>query len=401
MLIIFGLPYLIWRYLKIDYLAPMVAVQIITGIVVGKGLLGAYFNNSYSLIFNHETIDNLDGIASWAVIIFVFVAGIELDLKDVWRNKVDNGITAALALLVPLLFGSIVGVFLLQKSGWIGARAEHWQFVLGIGMSCSITALPILIIFLEKLELLRHPIGRRVLRYASLDDILIWAVLAVVIVDIRRLESQVLFFVGFIIVSFFFRKIMASVSEFDRWSWALIWLAAVALMAESSGLHFIAGAFMAGAVIDSSWFDQKKLDMLRQHVLIFMMPVFFLSTGLKTSWSLGGWSVFVAASFLLCAAVTGKLLAIHIAGKILRWGQGEASVIGWLLQSKSLITIIFTSVLLDKGLITSNTFTALLIMAIISTMLTVPIVSSKLLMNPSLALRDVDRPVIDPASRVF
>jgi len=76
--------------------------------------------------------------------------------------------------------------------------------------------------------------------------------------------------------------------------------------------------------------------------------------------------------------VSGKLSGIHLAGKILKWGPGEASIIGWLLQTKALIMIIFVNILLDKQIITSETFTALLLMAIGSTMLTVPMVYPKL-----------------------
>jgi Kef-type K+ transport system membrane component KefB len=88
--------------------------------------------------------------------------------------------------------------------------------------------------------------------------------------------------------------------------------------------------------------------------------------------------VFVAAGWLLLASVSGKLIGIHIAGRILRWQPGEASLIGWLLQTKALIMIIFANVLLDKGIITNATFTALLLMAVASTMLTVPVVTPML-----------------------
>jgi Kef-type K+ transport system membrane component KefB len=71
-------------------------------------------------------------------------------------------------------------------------------------------------------------------------------------------------------------------------------------------------------------------------------------------------------------------MGTHIAGKILRWAPGEASIIGWLLQTKALIMIIFANILLDKAIISSETFTALLLMAVASTMLTVPVVSPKL-----------------------
>ena len=149
-------------------------------------------------------------------------------------------------------------------------------------------------------------------------------------------------------------------------------------MADWAGLHFMVGAFLAGAIIDADWFDQEKMDLLRHHVLLVVMPVFFLSTGLRTTWTMGGQTVFVAAAILLVASVAGKLIGVRIAGKILKWSAGEASIIGWLLQTKALIMIIFANILLDKQIITSEAFTALLLMAVASTMLTVPAVAPKL-----------------------
>jgi Kef-type K+ transport system membrane component KefB len=160
--------------------------------------------------------------------------------------------------------------------------------------------------------------------------------------------------------------------ERDRWYVGLIWLALCSLGADWSGLHFMVGAFLSGAIMDSHWFDQKQMDTLRQNVLLIMMPVFFLSTGLRTNWTMGGPAVLLAAGVLLIASVSGKLLGTRLAGAIFRWPPGESSLIGWLLQTKALIMIIFVNVLLDKGIITSTTFTALLLMAVGSTMLTVP-----------------------------
>jgi Kef-type K+ transport system membrane component KefB len=159
---------------------------------------------------------------------------------------------------------------------------------------------------------------------------------------------------------------------------ALIWLAVCGFGADWSGLHFMVGAFLAGAVMESEWFNQEKMDLLRHHVLLVIMPVFFLSTGLRTNWAMGGEAVFFAAGLLLVAAVAGKLIGIRIAGRILNWAPGEASIIGWLLQTKALIMIIFVNILLDKQIITSEAFTALLLMAVASTMLTVPMVAPRL-----------------------
>ena len=378
MLIIFTAPYLIWRLGRTEYFAPLVVVQIITGILLGPGVLGALFPDYYKFVFNASVIQLLNAIAQWAVMLFVFIAGIELDLKQAWTHRRESGITAGMALGVPLLFGGVAAMGMLMFPGWIGAKALTWQFVLGIGMACAVTALPILILLMEKLQVLRQPIGQRILRYASVDDIAIWGVLALILMDWERVGKQVAFLAIFGVASVIYRWLMARIPEHDRWYCSLIWLAACGLGADWSGLHYMVGAFIAGAVMDSQWFEQKQMDWLRHNVLLVLMPVFFLSTGLRTNWQVGGAAVFIAAAVLLLASISGKLIGIHIAGKILKWQPGESSLVGWLLQTKALIMIIFANVLLDKEIITNESFTALLVMAVASTMLTVPIVSPKL-----------------------
>jgi Kef-type K+ transport system membrane component KefB len=257
-------------------------------------------------------------------------------------------------------------------SGWTGPNGATWQVVLGIGMACAVTALPILVHLMEKLEILRQPIGQRILRYASLDDVAIWGVLALILLEWNRLGRQVGFLIGFGLATYAVRKLVAGLGEKDRWYVGLIWLAAVGLAADWSGLHFMVGAFLAGAVLDADLFDRAQMDLFRNHILMAVMPVFFLSTGLRTSWSMGGVAVFAGAAALLVASVGGKLAGMQIAGKLLKWEKGEASIVGWLLQTKALIMIIFVNVLLDKGIIASETFTATLLMAVASTMLTIP-----------------------------
>lgn len=376
--IIFTLPYLIWRVLRTDYYAPLVVVQILAGILLGPGILGKFLPAYYAFVFRPAVIAPLNGIAWWAVMLFVCIAGIELDLKKAWRHRAESATAAVLALGVPLIFGSIAALGLLRYSGWLGPRASTWQFVLGIGMACAVTALPILILLMEKLEILRQPIGQRILRYASLDDIAIWGVLAVILMDWSRVGRQAGFLLVFAAASWLFRRVMQALQERDRWYAALIWVLLCGWAADWSGLHFMVGAFLSGAVIDAEWFDQAEMDRFRHYVLLGFMPVFFLSTGLRTNWDLGGSAVLLAGAVLLVAELSGKLIGTAVAGRILGWGRGEAAIIGWLLQTKALIMIIFVNVLLDKGVISSETFTALLLMAVASTMLTVPMVSGRL-----------------------
>ena len=387
MAIIFTVPYLIWRVGNTDYYAPLVVVQILAGILLGPGVLGQLFPDYYAFVFSAPVVQSLNGVAWWAVMIFVWIAGIELDLKKAWLHRRESSITAGLALGVPLLFGGAAAIGMLTMDGWVGTQGGHWQFVMGVGMACAVTALPILILLMEKLAILRQPIGQRILRYASLDDIAIWGVLALILMDWERVGRQLAFLAAFIVLGYAFRKLMVKLPERDRWYVSLVWLIVCSLGADWSGLHFMVGAFLAGAIMDSDWFNQEHMDLLRHHVLLVMMPVFFLSTGLRTSWSVGGQAVFIAAAALLLASVAGKLAGVHLAGKILKWEKGESSIIGWLLQTKALIMIIFANILLDKAIITSATFTALLLMAIASTMLTVPVVTPKLQRMKQLILR--------------
>src|ERR1700693_2344862 len=121
-LIIFAIPYLIWRVFNLDYYAPLVVVQIVAGIFLGPGILGAIFPDYYKFVFSPPVIQSLNGIAWWAVMIFVWIAGIELDLKKAWAYRRESAITAGLALATPLLLGSIVAAGMLMHDGWVGPK---------------------------------------------------------------------------------------------------------------------------------------------------------------------------------------------------------------------------------------------------------------------------------------
>ena len=377
LLLVFTVPWLVWRLLRTDSFAPLVVVQIVGGILLGPGVLGAAFPQYYAFLFPPAVIQSLNAVALWAVTLFVFLAGIELDVRGAWRDRADAGVAAGFALLTPLVTGALAGAVLWNWGGWAAEKAQAWQFIAGIGMACAVTALPILVLFLERLGVLRLPLGQRVLRYASLDDLMIWGVLALILLDWQRLGRQAVFLAAFVVLAVAIRRLMHRVPQADRPYIALGWLIACAVGADWCGLHFMVGAFLAGVVLDADWFGEEELAGLRRHVLLLLMPVFFLSTGLRTQWELGGLAVFTAAALLLAAAVGGKLLGVRLAGRVLGWSPGEARVIGWLLQTKALIEIIFANVLLDRGVITPTAFTALVLMAVTSTMLTIPMVRGR------------------------
>ena len=121
MVIIFAVPWLVWRVFRTDYFAPLVVVQVVTGIVFGPGVFGAAFPEWHKAIFTVEVIGALNGVAWWGVMLFVFVAGAELDVRQAWQRRRETGTTAFLALSLPLASGA--GAAWLHQHGDV---LDHW-----------------------------------------------------------------------------------------------------------------------------------------------------------------------------------------------------------------------------------------------------------------------------------
>ena len=124
MLIVFTLPYLVWRLGRTEYWAPLVVVQIIAGILLGPGVLGSLLPGYYQAVFTPTVITALNGVAWWAVMLFVWIAGIELDLTQAWKYRRESSITAGLALGVPLAAGCVAALAMLATAGWLGPQAR-------------------------------------------------------------------------------------------------------------------------------------------------------------------------------------------------------------------------------------------------------------------------------------
>ena len=381
LLVILGVPYFVWRVFRTDTYAPLVVVQIISGIVLGPGILGSAIPDAYENVFTQDVMRMLSGVAMWAVILFVFTAGVEIDVGKAMEQKKDTVVTAFFALVSPLALGSLFALFLWNDPDWHGPKASEWQFLLGTGMASAVTALPILVLILDKAGMLKQEIGVRCLRYASFDDVLIWTVMAIILLQWEKVVKQSIFLIVYVGLAFLFKKYSHLIQQRDRLPIALMWVAACSIASDWSGLHYMVGGFLAGLIVTESWLGRTTVNDLRYYVLTLLMPVFFLSTGLRTDWSIGGVTVLVVAVGLFAVQAAAKLLGVVAAGRILGWTKSEAVTVGWLLQTKALIEIIFCTILLDKQIITGQMFTAMLIMAIISTSVTTPIIRRRIRKN--------------------
>jgi len=149
MLIIFSVPFLVWRLLGSRNFAPLVVVQIVGGILLGPGVVGSVFPTYYHSIFTPEVISALNGVAWWAVMMFVFVAGLELNASEAWQQRGETAAVAGCAFVFPMLFGVAAAAIMMRWDGWVGPQGSYWQALFGIGMACAVTALPILMLFLQ------------------------------------------------------------------------------------------------------------------------------------------------------------------------------------------------------------------------------------------------------------
>src|SRR5262252_5914159 len=117
MTLIFAVPYLLWRLARTDYYAPLVVVQILTGILLGPGVMGAAFPDYYRFVFTPPVVQSLTGLAWWAVMLYVFIAGIELDLGKAWEYRRESLVTAGLALSTPLALGCAAALAIVRFEG--------------------------------------------------------------------------------------------------------------------------------------------------------------------------------------------------------------------------------------------------------------------------------------------
>jgi Kef-type K+ transport system membrane component KefB len=378
-LIIMVVPYAIWRVLRTDNYIPLVIMQIIIGIIIGPSLLGGVFPVYYTQIFTKEVLLSLQGVAILWVLHFVWSTGLEIDFSALKKNKVDTLVTSFIAFIVPFIFGCILSYYLFRYNPtWKWGMVDTWQFVVAGWLTVSVTAIPILWLFLEKYNILNKELWQRILRYASLDDLYIWVILAIILLKVDILLMQLLFIVWFAICSILIRKLLAWFSATDRLFVAIIWLYGVSFFSEYCGVGYILGAFLAWVVLDKHLFVENQVEQIRKLSLLILMPIFFMLTGLKTTFAVGSYTlIFVAIGYTIIA-IFGRIYGVYIASKILKWKTKDAYIIGTLLQTKGLIEVIFIPVLLHEGIISSDFFTAILFMAILSTCITQPMIWKRL-----------------------
>jgi Kef-type K+ transport system membrane component KefB len=383
--IIFTARVLGWICKKIGQ--PMVIGEIVAGIILGPSLIGFYFPEFSTALFPDHSLSNLQFISQIGLILFMFIIGMELDLK-VLRNKAHDAIVISHAsIIIPFAMGMGLAYFIYGSFAPEGVQFSSFGLFMGISM--SVTAFPVLARIIQERGIHKTRIGTIVITCAAADDITAWSLLAVIIAIVKAgsfVSSiyTILLAIGYVlfmikIVRPFLKRvgnIHSSRESLSKSIVAIFFLTLIlsAYASEVIGIHALFGAFMAGAIMpDNANFRSIFVEKVEDIALVLLLPLFFVYTGLRTQigllddpylWKVTGLIIFVA--------VTGKFIGSALAAKYVGQNWKDSLTIGALMNTRGLMELVILNIGYDLGVLTPEIFAMMVIMALVTTFMTGP-----------------------------
>jgi Kef-type K+ transport system membrane component KefB len=367
---------------------PTVVGQITAGVILGPSVLGRLPGNLTERFFTHDAVPFISLIAQIAVVIFMFGVGYEIDLRSVRRHRRPVTLVAVGAIAVPLAIGTTVALTMDHLGTMHGAHTEGRSFVLFFGVATSITALPVLAAIVRERGIAGTTVGDIATSAAGFMDVVAWLVLAAAVVGTdaagdRSLPRTILLLAGFVAVAVVVVRPLLNWTLLrpgsvlsDKAATALVLAAAGAWATASIGLHPIFGAFVAGMVMPKPHgAPDKGLLRAMEQTGGLLLPLFFVVTGLTMNiGSLGGAGFAVLGVVLVCG-IGGKVGAGYAMARLGGLGTRQSAMIGALVNTRGLTELIALNVGLNAGIIDARLFTVLVLMALITTFMTAPLIT--------------------------
>ncbi len=365
---------------------PPVIGEMLAGLALGPSLLGRWAPEWSAQLLSPGALPALSALAQVGVLLFLFTVGLELDLRAVRAHARQVLTIAEASLLVPFVAGVAVAVWLYPRFGTADVPFLH--FALFCGLSLSVTAFPVLARILTDMGLHATRLGTTALACAAVADVVAWCALAVVVGLVRAdvshgmlasLGALVYALVLLTMVRPLVRRWAAAVERTGLTPSHLGVLAACVLASayatEAVGVHALFGAFLFGAVVPhDSRLAREAHEKVQGVVVVVFLPVYFAFTGLRTQVGLladdGGWRAF---ALIVAIATLAKIGSGLLAGRINGLGWREAGGLGVLLNTRGLMELVVLNMGLDLGLITPRLFAVLVLMAIVTTCGTAPL----------------------------
>lgn len=391
-LIIIGVPFVIWRFKPIQKIAPLVVIQVLLGIVLGPTILGKLSPDLLHTLYPSESLSVLNGLSWLGVVLFGFLAGLHFDLTSITHKGKAFMASSLSSLLLPVLLGVVLAIVFSQPE-YKGANTPEWLYILGIATAIGVTALPVLNAILIETKLIDTPVGQRTLGYAVVNDLLLWIAIAVIgyaTTDTDRLiQNSTLSFIAMIFLVVAFLLLMKTVMKpLLEWltrrhkltdnpsskehAFIIALVIFCGLITELIGIHYLFGAFILGTMMPRT-ISHGFYRSLEKFTILILLPYFFILTGLKTSLTINDSSAWALFAWATIAAILGKVIGTFVAEKLfIRSSTAEALQAGSLMQTKGLMEIVVLNLLLAAGVINTTVFSALVLMAVTTTVLTKP-----------------------------
>lgn len=367
---------------------PSVIGEMTAGLMLGPSLLGSLSPALYELVFPDDSLITLNTLSRLGVWLFMFLVGVELDLSVLRKVGKTAFVISQVSIITPLIFGSSLAILLYPQFAPEGVAAP--AFALFLGAAMSITAFPVLARILKERGLTNSRLGVIAIACAAVDDVTAWCILAFTLVLIDPEMSGTLvwwnltalvFYTVFMLVAvrpLLARRIGGHEGLSDElFAILIICLFVSCLTTRLIGVHALFGAFLFGVVLPKdAWLVEGLEKRLQPIIFYVLLPLFFAATGIRTNIGLiHGSQMWMIALGIVAVAVAGKFMGAMVPAKLMGQSWRESAAIGALMNTRGLMELVILNIGLELGILSDSLFSMMVIMALVTTYMTVPILS--------------------------
>lgn len=366
---------------------PTVIGEMLAGIALGPSLFGTYFPELFGTLFPKESIVNLKFLSQIGLILFMFVVGMELDLK-ILRTKVKEAfIISHTSIIVSYALGLGLAFFLYQEFAPNGVHFMSFGLFLGVAM--SIAAFPVLARIVQERGLNKTKLGSLVITCAAIDDITAWCLLAGVIAIVKAgsvasslyIIAMAVVYIGLMLglVRPFLKhvgELYDSAEKITKPVVAIFFLTLLisSYLTEIIGIHALVGAFVAGVIMPENMrFRHIFIEKVEDVSLVIMLPLFFVVTGLNTKIGLLNTEyLWKMTGIIVLVAVSAKFLSSTLTAKYVGQNWRDSLTLGALMNTRGLMELVVLNIGLELGVLSPKIFAMMVIMALSTTFMTGP-----------------------------
>ncbi|MBM7808177.1 Kef-type K+ transport system membrane component KefB [Geodermatophilus bullaregiensis] len=376
---------------------PAVMGEIIAGILLGPTLLGALPGDLDTALFPPDVRPFLNVLAQLGLVLFMFLVGLEVDLSFIrGRERIAVSVSVA-SIVLPFALGVLLATYLhtahdvFTNEDGTTKPISFAGFALFMGVAMSITAFPVLARILAERQMHRIPTGVLALACAAVDDVLAWALLAVVVAVVTAgsvggvfqilLWSVVFALVMFLVVRPLLKLLVARYERFGQLTPEMLALVLIGILGsswvtEQIGIHFIFGAFVFGVVMPrqgAGALNHEIIDRLEQVSVLLLLPVFFVVTGLNVDIGAIDLTGLGELGLILLVAISGKFIGAFAAARAQRVPRRQATALATLMNTRGLTELVILNLGRENGVLDDTVFTLMVIMAVVTTVMTSPL----------------------------